>query len=139
MQTNKPIVSRTAYRNSNRNLIETNLNPTQNEYIITQKYYIHTTKCENPADLFNKLKIAKHNLIQIRKESTQLRTNYIIQRVSAIDIENNKTVRNTIRNINKIEQIIKLWKVIQFTTNKNTTAQFKPSMSQPTHQYLGTI
>ena len=71
------------------------------------------------------LKIAKHNLIQIRKESTQLRTNYLIQRASEMDIENNKTVRNTTRNINKIEQIIKLWKVIQFTTNKKSNSSIQ--------------
>ena len=61
--------------------------------------------------------MAQHHLTQIRKESNQLRTNYLLQRASAMDIANNTTARNTIININKIEQIIKMWRVIQYTTS----------------------
>ena len=35
-----------------------------------------------------------------------------------MEIANNKGPRNTIININKIEKIIKMWKVIEFTTSK---------------------
>ena len=48
--------------------------------------------------------MAQHHLTQIRKESNQLRTNYLLQRASAMDIANNTTARNTIININKIEK-----------------------------------
>ena len=72
---------------------------------------------QHPSDIFHHLKLAQHNLIQIRKESSQLRTNYLLQRASAMDVSNNTTARNTIININKIEQIIKMWRVIQYTTS----------------------
>ena len=39
-----------------------------------------------------------------------------------MDIAYNKAARNTIININKIEQIIKMWKVIQLTTSKITNS-----------------
>ena len=42
-----------------------------------------------------------------------------------MDITNNKTTRNTIRNMNKIEQIIKMWKVIQFTTSKKSNSSIQ--------------
>ena len=67
---------------------------------------------KTPSDIYHQLKSAQLNLTQIRKDSTTLRTNYLIQRASAMDIANNKAAKNTITNINKIEQIIKMWKVI---------------------------
>ena len=42
-----------------------------------------------------------------------------------MDIANNKAARNTITNINKIEHIIKMWKVIQFTTSKRTNSSIQ--------------
>ena len=42
-----------------------------------------------------------------------------------MDIANNKAAKNTITNINKIEQIIKMWKVIQFTTSKRTNSSIQ--------------
>ena len=60
-----------------------------------------------------------------KKESTQLRTNYLLQRASTIDIANDKTAKYTRININKIEQIIKIWKVIQFTTSKTTNSSIQ--------------
>ena len=79
------------------------------------------------SDIFHQRKSAKFNLIQIRKESIKLRTNYLIQSASAMDIVNNKAEKNTITNINKIEQIIKMWKVIQFTTSKRTISSIQTS------------
>ena len=63
---------------------------------------------KTPSDICHRFKLAQFNLIQIRKESSTLRTNYLIQRASAMDIANNKAARNIITNINKIEQIIKM-------------------------------
>ena len=80
---------------------------------------------KTPSNIFHQLKIAKCNLIQIRKESTKLRTNNLIQRASAMDIANNKAARNTITNIKKIEQIIKMWKIIQFTKSKRTNSSIQ--------------
>ena len=60
------------------------------------------------SDIFQQLKIVKHNLKKIRRDSEQLRTNYLIKKASAMEIVNNKTARNKIININKIEQIIKM-------------------------------
>ena len=42
-----------------------------------------------------------------------------------MDIANNTTARNTIININKIEQIIKMWKVIQFTTSTKSNSSIQ--------------
>ena len=42
-----------------------------------------------------------------------------------MEIYNNKTARNTIIDINKIEQIIKMWKVIQFTTSKTSNSSIQ--------------
>ena len=42
-----------------------------------------------------------------------------------MEIANNKTARNTIININKIEIIIKVWKVIQFTTSTKTNSSIQ--------------
>ena len=42
-----------------------------------------------------------------------------------MDIVNNKAVRNTITNINKIEQIIKMWKVIKLTASKRTNSSIQ--------------
>ena len=42
-----------------------------------------------------------------------------------MDIANNKAARNTIMNINQIEQIIQIWKVIQFTTSKKTNSSIQ--------------
>ena len=42
-----------------------------------------------------------------------------------MDIANNKAAKNTITNINKIEQIIKMWKVIQFATSKRTNSSIQ--------------
>ena len=42
-----------------------------------------------------------------------------------MEIANNKTARNTIININKIEKIIKMWKVIQFTTSTKTNSSIQ--------------
>ena len=53
------------------------------------------------SDIYHQLKSAQFNLIQIRKDSITLRTTYLIQRVSAIDIVNNKAAKNTITNIKK--------------------------------------
>ena len=101
-------------------LTQLKTNISQHKHITSIQQTLPTTinlNWENPADIFHKLKRAKHNLIQIRKESTQFRTNYLIQRAPAMDIANKKPARNTIRNINKIEKNIKMWKVIQFTTS----------------------
>ena len=80
---------------------------------------------KTPHDIFHHLKMAKNQLIHIRKESTQLRTNYLLQRASAMDLASNKTARNIIININKIEQIIKMWKVIQFTTSTTSNSSIQ--------------
>ena len=52
--------------------------------------------------------------------------NYVLKKDSVMGIANNKIVCNTIININKIEQIIKMWKLIQFTTSKKKTVPSKP-------------
>ena len=51
----------------------------------------------------------------------QIRSNHLLKKASAVEIENNKTAKNTIININRIEKTIKMWKIIQFTTSKKTT------------------
>ena len=56
-----------------------------------------------------------------------------------MEIANNKTARNTIIKKQKIEQIIKMWKVIQFTTSKKKIIQLKPSTYQMIHIQLGAI
>ena len=60
-----------------------------------------------------------------------------------MDITNNKAARNTITNINKIEQIIKMWKVIQFTTSEITnssiqTIDIRTDSSIPWNKIKGT-
>ena len=42
-----------------------------------------------------------------------------------MDIANNKAAKNTITNINKIEIIIKMGKVIQLTTSKRTNSSIQ--------------
>ena len=101
--------------------IKTNIS--QHKTITSIQQTLNTTidlTCKTSSEIFHQLKTAKYILIQKRKESTKLRTNNLIQRAPAMDIANNKAARNTITNINKIEQIIKMWKVIQFTTRKRT-------------------
>ena len=46
------------------------------------------------SNISQQLKIAKHNLKRIRRDSKQLRTNYLIKKASAMEITNNKAVRN---------------------------------------------
>ena len=119
------MVTRITHRNSNCDPLEVNFNSAKNKSIPTQNILAIQNKLKvtinlewkNPSDIFHHLKLAQHHLIQIKKESSQLRTNYLLQRASAMDIANNTTARNTIININKIEQIIKMWKVIQYTTS----------------------
>ena len=76
--------------------------------------------CISTSDIFLQLKQAHYNIRQIRQDVAQIRTNHLLQRSSAMDIENNETAKNTIININKIEQTMKMWKIIQFTTSKKT-------------------
>ena len=61
-----------------------------------------------PLDIITKLKLSKHNIIHIRRDANQLRTRYLLQRASVLKIAKNKTARNTIINIKKIEQIIRM-------------------------------
>ena len=74
----------------------------------------------NTFDIFLQLKQTQHNLRQIRRDVAQIRTNHLLQRASTMEIENNKIAKNTMINIKQIEQTIKMWTVIQFTTSKKT-------------------
>ena len=50
---------------------------------------------KTPSDIYHQFKSAQSNLLQIRKDSTTLRTNHLIQRASATDIANNKATKKT--------------------------------------------
>ena len=109
-------------------LTELKTNISQHKNITSIQQTLPTTIDLNwkiSSDVIHQLKRAKYNLIEIRKEFTQFRTNYLLQRASAMYVANNKTARNTIININKIEQIIKIWKVIQFTTSKTSNSSIQ--------------
>ena len=67
----------------------------------------------NIADINNKLKIDTKKFKDIRKLSANLRKLHLTERVSALNIKNKSSSAQIVINIQKIEQVIKMWKTIK--------------------------
>ena len=79
----------------------------------------------NFADLKRKLRQAKSNLRTTTTNAKELRTQHLMLRASAMNIENKMTNSSTIINIQKIEQVILMWNKINYLTSekKNSSLQ----------------
>ena len=74
-------------------------------------------------DINYQIKMAKRNLKEIRKSASWIRTQHLTERSPALNIRNRSSSAQTIINIQKIEQVIKMWKTIKYVTiNKNNAS-----------------
>ena len=85
---------------------------------------IYTT-CIDAAAIQRNLRDAYRNLQQVRSNATNLRINHLLQRSSAMNLENKSSSSKTIINIQKIKNTIKMWKKIRFLTGNFTNAQLQ--------------
>ena len=90
----------------------------------------------DPADIQRNLRNAYRNLQQVRSNATNLRINHLLQRASAMNLENKSESSKTIINIQKIEKIIKMWKKIRFLTENITHAQLQ-TLDIPEDETIG--
>ena len=65
----------------------------------------------DPEDIQRNLRNAYRNLQQVRSNATNLRINHLLQRASAMNLENKSVSSKTIINIQKIEKIINCFKL----------------------------
>ena len=79
----------------------------------------------NFANIKYKLSKAQSQLRKNKTNATELRTQHLIQRASAMNIANKMASSSTIINIQKIEQVIIMWNKINYLTadNKNLSLQ----------------
>lgn len=98
--------------------------PVQNLNIV-QKYIIFfvsshfspiSTNWLTFVDIRWKLQIDKSQLQHEHINVKELRTQHLIQRASAMNLENKLICSKTIMNIQKIEQLINMWKIIKYLT-----------------------
>ena len=73
----------------------------------------------NFAEIKRKLRQAKSTLRKHKTNEKELRTQHLLQRASAINIENKVTNSLTILNIQKIEQVILMWNKFNYLTSDN--------------------
>ena len=80
---------------------------------------------ENISDINYKLRNATRNLRNIGKSAASIRTQHLAERASALNIRNKSSSAQTIINIQKIEQVIKMWRTIKYVTGNKQNASLK--------------
>ena len=67
--------------------------------------------------------MATRNLKEINKSASSIRTQHLAERTSALNIRNKSSSAKIIIIIQKIEQVIKMWRTIKYVTiNKNNAS-----------------
>ena len=104
-----------------------------NQIIIPKKITFYLSSLSSPisiqwlnfADLKRKLRQAKSNFRKITTNEKELQTQHLLQRTSAMNIENKAANFSTIIKIQKMEQVILMWKKINYLTSdkKNSSLQ----------------
>ena len=78
---------------------------------------------EKLSEINYQIKMATRNLKEISKLASSIRTQHLVERASALNIRNRSSSAQTIINIQKIEQVIKMWRTIKYVTiNKNNAS-----------------
>ena len=72
------------------------------------------------SDILTKLKSIKREIRSIGENATEIRTNHRLQRFSTMDLLNSQRASKIIINIQKIDNIIKMWKIINCLTSNKT-------------------
>ena len=75
------------------------------------------------SDINYQIKMATKTLKEISKSAASIRTQHLAEKASALNIRNQSSSAQTIINIQKIEQVIKIWRTIKYVTiNKNNAS-----------------
>ena len=94
-------------------------------------FYLSSLSTPINIDWFNfaenkrKLRQTKSNLRKNKTNAKELRTQHLLQRVSAINIENKTDNSSTIINIQKIEHVILIWNKFNYLTSDKKILHFK--------------
>ena len=72
-----------------------------------------------------KLRQVKSTLRKNKTNAKELRTQHLLQRASAMNIENKISNSSTIINIQKIEQVILMWNKINYLTSDKTKSSIQ--------------
>ena len=74
------------------------------------------------SDINYQIQMVARNLKEIDKSASSIRTQHLVKRASAFNIRNRSSSAQKIINIQKLEQVIKMWRAIKYVTiNINNT------------------
>ena len=78
---------------------------------------------EHISNINYKLRNVTRNLRNISKSAASIQTQHLVERTSVLNIRNKSSSTQTIINIQKIEQVIKMWRTIKYVmVNKQNTS-----------------
>ena len=83
------------------------------------------TSWNHPSKLKRNLRCVIRDLKKIQKKAKELRNIHLIKRASAMNIVNKSSSEKTILNIQKIEQVIAMWRKIKYLTVTSARKKLK--------------
>ena len=83
------------------------------------------TSWNHPSKLKRNLRCVIRDLKKIQKKAKELRNIHLIKRASAMNIVNKSSSEKTILNIQKIEQVITIWRKIKYLTVTSARTNLK--------------